>query len=239
MLTSDAPCSSSDRPRKTSHEGEPRIVVVDDDVDRWTGLISNFERLGVCMDISAQIPESFLSGRPGSPICLILEIKPGRDSLQFQQRLAASQVFIPIIFVAESSDVAISVKAMKNGAIDFLGKPFRDEDLLEAVRTGLARDRVWCEERRSPSVLMDRLETLSHRERQVMDEVVRGKLNKQIAFDLSISEITVKAHRGKVMRKMLATSLPEPARMADKIAAQGGPLYRAAHPAADGASRRQ
>lgn len=214
--------------RKLSANAELRIVVVDDDIDRWTGLIYFLRRPGLVIDISPQIPEGLLSSRPSTPICLILDVKPGRDGLQFQQRLAAANVFVPIIFLADSTDIVMSVRAMKNGAVDFLSRPFRDEDLLEAVGIALARDQAWCEERQLLSMLRRRFETLSHRERQVMEGVVKGKQNKQVAFDLDISEITVKAHRGKVMRKMKATSLPELTRMADKIA-QSCPLVEGTH----------
>jgi FixJ family two-component response regulator len=197
---------------------QPQVVVVDDDVDGWSYLTCALQRLGLSIDISPGIPAGLLSGRPDTPICLILVVKPGRDSFNFQQQLAAANVFMPIIFVADTGDIAMSVRAMKNGAVDFLSKPFRDEDMLEAVETGLARDRAWCEEQRSLSILNSRFETLSQRERQVMERIVEGRLNKQVAFDLGISEVTVKAHRGKVMRKMQALSLPELARMADKIA---------------------
>ena len=203
--------------RRLPSDREPRVVVVDDDVDSWTRLTRIFQPMGLHIHISARIPEEFLSGRPDSPICLIVAVKPGRNGIQFQEQLAEANVFVPIIFLAECGDVATSVRAMKNGAVDFLIKPFRDEDLLEAIKIGLARDYVWCEEYRSLSILRNRFETLSLRERQVMERIVKGKLNKQVAFDLSISEITVKAHRGKVMRKMKAMSLPELARMADRI----------------------
>ena len=220
MLDALTPSLLRAHPRagKRSGDAERRILVVDDDPAPWAGLICILLRCGVSADISPRIPESLLSGRPATPICLILDLRPGRDGLRFQQRLAAAGVFVPIIFVAEASDTALTVKAMKNGAIDFFGKPFRDSDLSEAVEIGLARDQAWCDEQRSLSLLRSRFETLSLRERQVMAGVVQGKLNKQVAFDLSISEITVKAHRGKVMRKMNAMSLPELARMADRLA---------------------
>ena len=196
----------------------PQIVVVDDDLEGWAGLICLLERMGLTAEVSPRIPESLLVGRPDTPMCLIMDINPGRDGLQFQQRLAEARVFVPIIFVAESGDISKSVKAMKNGAVDFLSKPFRNEELLEAIEIGLGRDQAWCAERRSLSTLRSRFETLSQRERQVMGGIVKGKLNKQVAFDLGISEITVKAHRGRVMRKMNAMSLVDLARIADKIA---------------------
>jgi FixJ family two-component response regulator len=163
---------------------------------------------------------------------LIIDVRPGRDGLQFQQRLAAAHIVVPVVFVTGFANVATSVRAMKNGAVDFLSKPVRDEDLFEAIERALAYDRAWCLEQQLLAGLKGRFETLSLRERQVMARVVEGRLNKQVASDLGISEITVKAHRGRVMRKMKAGSLPELARMADRIARTNTPsstvLYRMA-----------
>jgi len=124
---------------------------------------------------------------------------------------------LPIVFVTGHGDIPMSVRAMKGGAIEFLTKPFRAQDLLDAVQLGLERDRAWLEEEKTASALRARYETLTPREREVMVRVVAGRLNKQVAFEMGISEVTAKVHRGQVMRKMKASSLPDLARMADKL----------------------
>ena len=158
------------------------------------------------------------SGRPDGPACLVLDVRlPGQSGLELQRELAASYIQLPIVFITGHGDIPMTVQAMKGGAIEFLTKPFRDQDLLEAVQVGLARDQARLDDEKSMSALRARFDTLTERERQVMAEVVAGRLNKQVAFDLGISEITVKVHRGQVMRKMKASSLPDLARMADKL----------------------
>jgi FixJ family two-component response regulator len=148
----------------------------------------------------------------------VLDVRlPGQSGLDFQRELSAANIQLPIIFITGHGDIPMSVQAMKGGAIEFLTKPFRHQDLLEAVQIGLARDRERLENEKTVAVLRARLETLTRREREIMALVVTGRLNKVIAADLGISEITVKVHRGQVMRKMAASSLPELARMADKL----------------------
>lgn len=197
---------------------QPRVLVVDDDERRWADLGRALERLGVALEISPRLPDHFAYERPDTPICVIVQTAPGSGGLQFLRRLNAAGHYVPLIFVADSADVAVSVEAMKSGAVDFLCRPYQDDDLLAAVEIGLARDTAWCETRRMLDRLSSQYETLSERERQVMEQVVTGKMNKQVAFALGISEITVKAHRGKLMRKMKARSLPDLTRMADAIA---------------------
>src|SRR5262249_10344810 len=150
---------------------------------------------------------------------LVLDVRmPGQSGLDLQRELSSGdRRQPPIIFITGHGDIRMSVQAMKGGAIEFLTKPFRDQDLLDAIALGHARDRAWLEGEEQLSELMLRYESLTPREREVMNFVVIGRLNKQIAADLGISEITVKVHRGHVMRKMHASSLPELARMSDKL----------------------
>jgi FixJ family two-component response regulator len=174
--------------------------------------------VGIDVKLLASVPELLKSGHPDRPTCLVLDVRlPGKGGLDFQRELAAANIHVPIIFITGHGDIPMSVQAMKGGAIEFLTKPFRDQDLLDAIQLGLARDRAWRAEERSLAVLQERFDTLTPREREVMAQVARGRLNKQIAGDIGISEITVKVHRGQVMRKMKASSLPELARMADKL----------------------
>ena len=142
---------------------------------------------------------------------------PGRSGLDYQRELTAAETRIPVIFITGHADIRMSVQAMKGGAIEFLTKPFRDQDLLDAVQLALAQDRTWRENEQVLVELRKRYSTLTQREREVMALVVAGRLNKQIAEDIGVSEITVKAHRGQVMRKMRASSLTDLARMADKL----------------------
>ena len=149
---------------------------------------------------------------------MVLDVRlPGQSGLDLQRELAASRVEIPIVFITGHGDIPMSVQAMKGGAIEFLTKPFRDQDLLDAIQLGFERDRARLEDEKSIATLRARFESLTEREREVMVWVVSGRLNKQIAGELGVSEITVKVHRGRVMRKMAASSLPELARMADKL----------------------
>jgi FixJ family two-component response regulator len=148
----------------------------------------------------------------------VLDVRlPGRSGLDFQRELSAANIHVPIIFITGYGDIPMSVQAIKGGAIEFLTKPFRDQDLLDAIQLGLARDRVWLQNEKAIATVRARFETLTPREREVMALVVAGRLNKQIAYDIGISEITVKVHRGQAMRKMKAASLPDLARMADKL----------------------
>jgi FixJ family two-component response regulator len=148
----------------------------------------------------------------------VLDVRlPGRSGLDFQRELATANIQLPIIFITGYGDIPMSVKAMKDGAIEFLTKPFRDQDLLDAIQLGIARDRAWLENQKALAGLRARFETLTPREREVMALVAAGRLNKQIAYEIGVSEITVKVHRGQVMRKMQAASLPELARMADSL----------------------
>ena len=199
-------------------EAMPTVVVIDDDCAIRESLESLFRSVGLDVRAMASVSEFVKSERPEGPSCLILDVRlPGKSGLDFQRELAAANTRLPIIFITGHGDIRMSVQAMKDGAIEFLTKPFRDQDLLDAVQLGLARDRVRREEERSLLSLRDRFATLTLREREVMVEVVRGRLNKQIAFDIGISEVTVKVHRGQVMRKMKASSLPDLARMADRL----------------------
>jgi FixJ family two-component response regulator len=193
-------------------------MVIDDDAAIREGLGNLLRSVGLGVRLLASVAEFTESEHPEGPSCLILDVRlPGKSGLDLQRELAAADTRLPIIFITGHGDIRMSVQAMKDGAIEFLTKPFRDQDLLDAVQLGLARDRARREEERLLLSLRDRFETLTLREREVMAEVVRGRLNKQIAFDIGISEVTVKVHRGQVMRKMHASSLPDLARMADRL----------------------
>jgi FixJ family two-component response regulator len=199
-------------------EAKPTVVIVDDDPGIREALGSLLRSVGLDIQLLASVPEFLTSGRPEGPTCLVLDVRlPGKSGLDFQRELAVAGIDIPIIFITGHGDIPMSVQAMKSGAIEFLTKPFRDQELLDAVQLGLARDRTRREGERSLATLRERFESLTPREREVMIEVVKGRLNKQIAGDIGLSEITVKVHRGQMMRKMQASSLPDLARMADKL----------------------
>ena len=202
----------------TMTEPEATIVVIDDDPAVREALGSLIRSVGLQARLLASVPEFLQAGRPSGPTCLVLDVRlPGRSGLDFQRDLNLANLHLPIIFMTGHGDIPMSVQAMKGGAIEFLTKPFRDQDLLDAIQLGLAKDRAWLERENSLADLRARFETLTTREREVMGLVVTGRLNKQIAGDIGISEITVKVHRGQVMRKMRASSLPDLARMADRL----------------------
>jgi FixJ family two-component response regulator len=203
---------------KTSPEPEPTVLVIDDDRDLRDSLGRLLRSVGLDVRLFASVPEFLEAGRPNGASCLVLDVRlPGRSGLDFQRELAATDVRLPIIFITGHGDIPMTVQAMKGGAIEFLTKPFRDQDLLEAIELGLARDRARRQDDTVLAALKMRFEALTPREREIMVHVVRGRLSKQIAADIGVSEVTVKVHRSNMMRKMKATSLPELGRMADKL----------------------
>lgn len=197
---------------------QPMVIIVDDDSAMRESLGSLVRSVGLEVTTFDSIPELLELGRLKRPTCLVLDVRlPGRSGLDLQRELKSANIQLPIIFITAHADIPMSVQAMKGGALEFLAKPFRDQDLIDAIQLGLARDRARRENERAFTELRDRFETLSPREREVMARVVKGRMNKQIAADIGISEVTVKVHRGSVMRKMKASSLPDLARMADKL----------------------
>jgi len=196
----------------------PIVFVVDDDLQMRDALERLLRSVGHDVRMFDSV-EAFLAvERTDTPSCLILDVRlPGASGMQFQRDLYDRGCDLPIIFITGHGDVAMSVAAMKAGAIEFLLKPFRTQDLLDAVHRGITSDRAKREEATSLAALRDRLASLSPREQEVMALVADGKLNKQIANTLRLSEVTVKVHRANVMRKMLASSLPELVRMVDRL----------------------
>ena len=197
----------------------PSVIVIDDDPDVREGLGRLLRSVGFQFRLISSVAEFVKAELPEGPICLVLDVRmPGQSGLDLQRELShGAKRKLPIVFITGHGDIPMTVQAMKGGAIEFLTKPFRDQDLLDAIALGHARDRGWLENEEELSELQLCYESLSPREREVMSFVVTGRLNKQIAADLAISEITVKVHRGQVMRKMRASSLPDLARMSDKL----------------------
>ena len=200
------------------HDETPSVLIIDDDPEFRDSVSRLLRTVGLHTRQFSSVDDFLKADRPEGPTCLVLDVRmPGRSGLELQRELAAANRQVPIIFITAHADVPMTVQAMKGGAIEFLTKPFRDQDLLDAVEAGLARDRARRESERALTALRERFDTLSPREREIMLHVVAGRLNKQIANDIGIAESTVKVHRTHLMRKMRARSLPELSRMADTL----------------------
>lgn len=197
------------------------VFVVDDDVSVREGLDSLIRSVGYAVSVFASVREFALARRPDTPCCLVLDVRmPGPSGMDFQAELSALNDPIPIVFLTGHGDVPMAVRAIKLGAVEFLLKPFREQDLLDAVRVAIGRDEARRKDEAALAELKERFATLTVREKEVLTFVAQGRLNKQIAADLGLSEVTVKVHRGQVMRKMGAATLAELVRLADLIAGQ-------------------
>jgi FixJ family two-component response regulator len=202
----------------TTEESEEIVFVVDDDSSVRESLGRLFRMVGLRAQGFASAAEFLKSGPSDVASCLVLDIRlHGMSGLDFQSELAKVNIQIPIVFITGHGDIPMSVRAMKAGAVEFLTKPFRDQDMLDAVRLALDRDRKRRDEEKATSDLKSRFEDLSPREQEIMALVTAGLMNKQIAGELQLSEVTVKVHRGHVMQKMGARTLPDLVRMADML----------------------
>jgi FixJ family two-component response regulator len=203
---------------KETPELQPMVFVVDDDPSLRKALASLFRSVGLRVEVFGSAPEFLQSTLPDVPSCLVLDIRlPGPSGLDFQAELAKANIHIPIIFVTGHGDIPMTVRAMKAGAIDFLSKPFRDQDMLDAVATAVERDRKRRKDEKIISDLRAHFDSLTPREQEVLGLVAAGLMNKQIAAEIDLAEITVKIHRGHIMKKMGARSLADLVRMAEML----------------------
>ena len=198
------------------------VLVVDDDASVREALSDLFQSIGLSVEVFASAQELAKKGQPEGPCCLVLDVRlPGKSGLDFQHELNAADVRVPIIFLTGHGDIPMSVRAMKAGAVEFLTKPFREQDLLDAVQTALESDRLNREDEKLTATLRQRFASLTPREQTILALVVAGRRNKQIAFEIGTSEVTVKVHRTNLMRKMQAASLADLITMASKLGIPG------------------
>jgi FixJ family two-component response regulator len=203
-------------------DSQPIVFVVEDDPSMRAALTNLFRSVDLRVEAFGSATEFLQSKLPDVASCLVLDIRlPGVSGLDFQNELAQANVRIPIIFMTGHGDIPMTVRAMKAGAIDFLSKPFRDQDMLDAVATAIERDRRTRRETKILADIQSRFETLTPREREVMTLVAAGLMNKQIAAEIGLAEITVKIHRGRIMKKMAARSLAELVRMSEALGIHG------------------
>jgi RNA polymerase sigma factor (sigma-70 family) len=199
-------------------ERQPIVFIVDDDASVREALKSLIRSVGLHVELFGSAAEFLEAQRPDAPSCLVLDVRlPGISGLDLQRRLADANVHIPIIIITGHGDIPMSVRAMKAGAIEFLTKPFRDQDLLDAIQVALERNRTGRRREAEIAVLRERFESLSPRERDVVTKVVSGMLNKQIADEIGIAENTVKVHRSRAMDKMQAQSLADLVKMVERL----------------------
>jgi FixJ family two-component response regulator len=197
---------------------QPVIFVVDDDPSMRATLSDVMRSVGLAVQAFGSAQDFLRSKLPDAPGCLVLDVRlPGQSGLDFQRTLAELGIGLPVVIISGHGDVSMSVRAMKAGAVDFLAKPFRDQDLLDAVQEAVGRDRARRKQAVHTEDLLERYRALTERERDVMALVVLGRPNKQIGGELGLAEVTVKAHRRQIMQKMGAKSLPELVRMADRL----------------------
>jgi len=203
-------------------DGKPFVFVIDDDPSLRAALDSLIRSVRLNVRSFGTTEEFLQAKRPDSPGCIVLDVRlPGLSGLDFQREMTKSHIYLPVIFITGHGDVPMSVRAFKAGAIEFLTKPFRDQDLLDAIHLGIDRDRTRRQTEAVVAELRERFGSLTAREREIMLRVVSGRPNKQVAAELKLSEFTVKVHRGHVMRKMKAKTLADLVRMADKLLDNG------------------
>jgi FixJ family two-component response regulator len=199
-------------------EDQSIVYVIDDDASMREALKSLFGSVGLRVEAFGAAPEFFGKKLPDAAICLVVDVRlPGLSGLDFQAELSKANIDVPIIFITGHGDIAMTVKAMKAGAVEFFPKPFRDQDLLDAVKLALEKDEARRKSRKTSAVVRSLFESLTPREQEVIRLVTAGLMNKQVAAEMGVSEITVKVHRGNVMRKMKAHSLADLVRMADML----------------------
>ena len=203
---------------KEATSGQSIVFVIDDDASLGASVSSLLRSVGLQARVFASTSEFLQEKRPNVPSCMVLDVRlPGVSGIDFQADLSKRNIHIPIVFMTGHGDIPMTVRAMKAGAVEFLTKPFRDQDLLDAVQLALERDLSRIESEKAASGLKSKFETLTPREREIMALVASGLMNKQVAGEIGVTEITVKVHRGSVMRKMEATSLADLVRMADAL----------------------